>query len=99
MDEQLMKYPYYCGFKQDTCELVHSHLASIDDKCKKMKASKEVAYAATLAENKRVLKELDKLYWWYDCEPQPSAEYEEGACAAIKHAMKKIESSAKGASK
>jgi len=35
---------------------------------------------------------LDKLYFWYDCEPQPSAQYEEGACSALDHAITKIKS-------
>lgn len=47
------------------------------------------------AERERVLGDvetlLDKLYWWYDCEPQSSVEFEEGACAALKHALAKIE--------
>jgi hypothetical protein len=34
---------------------------------------------------------LDKLYWWYDCEPQPSVEFEEGACNALRTALIKIE--------
>jgi len=38
-----------------------------------------------------VLSILEKLYFWYDCEPQTSAEYEEGACSALEHAQTLIE--------
>jgi hypothetical protein len=37
-----------------------------------------------------VISHLEKLYFWYDCEPQPSAEFEEGACSALDHALIKI---------
>jgi len=34
---------------------------------------------------------LDKLYWWYDCEPQPSVQFEEGACSALEYAITRLE--------
>lgn len=52
--------------------------------------------AARLSGREKVLDELltlfDKLYWWFDCEFQKSADYEEGACDALKLGMEKLES-------
>lgn len=65
---------------QDNC-LLHSH-------------AREYFFGNFQTEQDDVLDEvlslLDKLYWGYECEPQPSVEFEEGACSALKHAFNAV---------